>query len=202
MNNVRAFTIDHLNAADRFQCAVRAMGQQNWLQVQTLYQNAPMLVWNGPDPGFQERVRTAETCTRAFIQDLNLVTVKLHMLREFETTLRRFIWKETGGDPQDGKAQLGRLQEVCHTFDESIDDLQTMLASQWQGWSDFVCAAWRLKPDEPIHAWFPNGTDEMLAQIRANPTKPDANQAQAYRVSFDTTWQNTLNAIAKTGIGG
>jgi len=187
-NNVSAWSQDGLTATERFRHVVRAMRHQRWDHVHTLYHSAPLLAWNGPDPAFQERVRTAETCTRAVVQDLNLVTVKMGMLTEFEKIL------------QEVNGQQGcRIPE---TFSTSMGDLQTMLASYWQGWSEFVRTTWRLAPEEPIKAWFPNGSDELFSQIRRNPAKPDIFQAKAYQQPFEATWSNMLDAISQTGMGG
>lgn len=220
MDNVSAWNQDHLTATERFRRVVRAMGCHQWHQVKELYKGAPFLAWSGPDPAFQERVHVAETCTRAVVGDLNLITVKLAMLQEFETAINVYegivnrglttAWnfgqqetKEHNTAPTN--PDLRDLHNTCRFPADMLPakhDLQLLLSSWWQGWSDFVRITWRLQPEEPIRAWFPQGADEVFTMIRRNSVLADPTQASAYRVAYDTIWQNTLDAIAQTGMSG
>ena len=223
MNNVKVFTSDRLNASDRFRRTVRAMAQQRSLDVQHLYDDAPRLVWTGPDPNFQERIRTAEIITRAYIGDLNQVTAKITMLTTFETILRNYdavvqpeldtAWelgfRAAGGTdyaPDHPDAiKLEALRQACRipdTFGIAIQEHQVLLASLWQAWSDFVRTTWHLKPEEPIQAWFPAGTDEVFTLIRTNSAAPQTALVTELRQPFDVMWQTTLANIAASGIGG
>lgn len=223
MGKLSVFTPDRLTADERFRRVTRALSQHDSKTAMQLYAATPQLVWEGPDIAFVERVRGAEMLVRTLVADLNLMATKLSMLSAFEQTLRDFDavlqpemafawdlgWEAAGGrpdvDPTPHQEKLNRLQAVCRipdTFTASIDDLRGTLATYWKGWSDFTRDKWRLKPEDPIRAWFPVDTEDLLDVIRTNPAKPVAEQAHAYRQPYDTAWANTLNAMARTGVGG
>lgn len=223
MGQLSVFTPDRLTPHERFRRVTQALSRQDTVTAQRLQAATPQLEWVGPDMAFTERLRIAGEMTRTFAADLSVVVTKMTMLTAFEHTLRDFDavlqneitfawelgWEAANGppeiDPALSQEKLRRLQEACripNTFTASIDDLRGTLATYWQGWSDFVRAAWHLAPEDPIRAWFPVDTEDLLGAIRTNPAKPVAAQAHAYRQPYDTAWANTLNAIARTGVGG
>lgn len=223
MGQLAVFTPDRLKPHERFRRVTQALSRQDTETALQLQAATPQLEWVGPDIAFSERLRVAGEMTRTFAADLSVAVTKLTMLTTFEQTLRDFDavlqpemafawqlgWEAAGGardvDLTPHQEKLHQLQEACRippTFPASIEEVGTILASLWEAWRDFTRAKWRLKPEDPIRAWFPVDTEDLLDAVRTNPAKPVAAQVHAYRQPYDTAWANTLNAIARTGVGG
>ncbi len=217
MGEIAVFTPDRLSPSERFRRVIRALSTHDREGAAQLQAATPHLEWTGPDVAFTERLRAAAEMVQAFTADLNVAVTKLIMLTAFERTLRdfdavlqnemAFAWTlgwEAAGGAQDAdltphQEKLAQLQEACRipdTFQESIHDVQTQVASLWDAWRGFTRAAWRLRPEEPIKAWGPVGVDDLLTHVGANATPPDPVSAALYRQPYDETWNQTLATLA------
>ena len=219
MGTLKVFARDRIPSPERFRRTLRAMANQEIETIYSLYANAPHLVQTGPDPDFSERVRIAEIMVRALVADLRIELTKVTLLRHFETTFQQLDavlqnemtlawelgWKAAGGlkdaDYSSHQDTLQALQGVGHIppiFVTTVNDVEVALVSCWKAWTGFVRTAWRLKPEEPLRAWFADNTDEIISAIHATPAQPDAIRVQTYRDQYDRAWQNALNNISCT----
>lgn len=218
MGDIAVFTPDRLSGAERFRQTLMALGRHQMETAAELYAKAPILVWEGPDRAFTERLQSASVLTRAVATDLQLALTRYALLDEFCRFLIgmgqvvhegiQMAWT-LGRQSTAHELPPDNLKALLHSHDAvwvqgqmdqytARDQWGQVACSLWAAWSAFTRTRWRVPPEIPLQAWIPvlQADTDILQLIQTLKTLgPDSESQETYRAMLEHSWQQTLEAI-------